>query len=680
VRSGNSIWEKKVASKIFASSFSFRHVSVALIIALLVASTVLMAMPQAAAQSSLSITSPPAGTSGNVGDVVFVAGRSDTSYGLVQVYWDSITSWDGAVGLLAEANSVRIYYNITIVIPETTNGTHNIIVRDVTENYSTEVTFQVQPKLTLTPNRGFPGETITARGNGFAAALPISLTLESTTLVPDVFFILTTSPDNVVTTNRGSFEANFTIISADGFQPDSYTVAAIDPNSYLIVDVPIDVEVPDTFHWPVADFTYSPTSPVAGEEVFFDASGSVDPDGNLTSYFWDIRRGLNASLIDSSLNASPVFSYSFPEPDVYDVALVVTDDNSLTNSIMRQITVIQEFALTIQVDGSGSTDLGVGVHSFEEGSIVNATAYPSDGWMLNCWLLNGQNVSANNTFTGVLIADSSLTAVFTEIPSEPFPPAYLLALVGGGAGAAGLGYYAYRRVHPKPDKDAGKDAKKSGDENKKQRRRRKKARLELMLVEPARTVTGGMASNVKLRIKNVGPDLVADVHCSVLSSYGLNLENKLEKIPLIHPDESVVRFFRFAVSRNVNRGEYKLRFTAEGDHAQTVVKTFTVRAIRIGLLTDPRKRQQLMHYRKWLSSNSLAWDELHNADNVMRLLSYDVVLVAPALELPAKWSRVLRSFVDNDRVLLKPRTDDSVEGKISEKILALLKNDVGGTI
>jgi hypothetical protein len=193
------------------------------------------------------------------------------------------------------------------------------------------------------------------------------------------------------------------------------------------------------------------------------------------------------------------------------------------------------------------------------------------------------------------------------------------------------------------------------------------------MLDYPQNVVGGMTANAKLRIKNLGPDSTTNVQVSALSSPGLNLENKTEKASSIQPGEYSVKVFKFNVSQNVNRGEYTLRFAAEGDCAQRAVETATVRAVKIGLLADPEKEQQLTHYREWLSSNSLTWDELHNADNVMKLLSYDVILVAPDLELPAKWTRVLQSFVDNNHVLVKPKQKDRVESEITEKILELLK-------
>ena len=46
---------------------------------------------------------------------------------------------------------------------------------------------------------------------------------------------------------------------------------------------------------PVASFTFSPTSPTVNQVVTFDASGSFDPDGTISSYRWDLN---NDGVID----------------------------------------------------------------------------------------------------------------------------------------------------------------------------------------------------------------------------------------------------------------------------------------------------------------------------------------------------------------------------------------------
>jgi len=73
---------------------------------------------------------------------------------------------------------------------------------------------------------------------------------------------------------------------------------------------------------PVARFTFTPEDPEVGELVFFDASGSSDYDGMITSYRW--------SFGDGHTDTGVTVSHIYEEPARYPVELIVTDDDGLT--------------------------------------------------------------------------------------------------------------------------------------------------------------------------------------------------------------------------------------------------------------------------------------------------------------------------------------------------------------
>jgi PKD repeat protein len=82
---------------------------------------------------------------------------------------------------------------------------------------------------------------------------------------------------------------------------------------------------------PVADFTYSPTSPKVGDNVQFTDSSS-DPEGKgLTSWLWDFGNG------DTSTLKSPTHKYQ--KAGQYVVNLTVTDDVGATTSTTKIINV-----------------------------------------------------------------------------------------------------------------------------------------------------------------------------------------------------------------------------------------------------------------------------------------------------------------------------------------------------
>ncbi|MEW5826575.1 MAG: PKD domain-containing protein [Candidatus Bipolaricaulota bacterium] len=71
---------------------------------------------------------------------------------------------------------------------------------------------------------------------------------------------------------------------------------------------------------PIADFSYAPLAPIAGQPVTFDASPSVDFDGGIVLYAWDLDG-------DGRVDAEGrEISYAFAAAGRYTIALTVTDD------------------------------------------------------------------------------------------------------------------------------------------------------------------------------------------------------------------------------------------------------------------------------------------------------------------------------------------------------------------
>ncbi len=84
---------------------------------------------------------------------------------------------------------------------------------------------------------------------------------------------------------------------------------------------------------PTASFTFSPANPDPGQNVTFNAAGSSDPDGTITSYSWNFGDGTTASV------ATPSVTKSYAAAGVYTVTLTVTDNVGATGTTTRTITV-----------------------------------------------------------------------------------------------------------------------------------------------------------------------------------------------------------------------------------------------------------------------------------------------------------------------------------------------------
>ncbi|MFC6943259.1 PKD domain-containing protein [Salinirubellus sp. GCM10025818] len=84
---------------------------------------------------------------------------------------------------------------------------------------------------------------------------------------------------------------------------------------------------------PIASFEFTPTDPVAGETVTFDASGSMAPGSTIQSFEWDVDAD---GTVDKTGETATT---TFGSAGAHSVTLTVTDDNGESDSASRQITV-----------------------------------------------------------------------------------------------------------------------------------------------------------------------------------------------------------------------------------------------------------------------------------------------------------------------------------------------------
>jgi len=97
---------------------------------------------------------------------------------------------------------------------------------------------------------------------------------------------------------------------------------------------------------PVADFSYSPPSPLAGEAVSF-TDKSYDPDGSIVYWHWDFGDG---KTFDYAHPGS--ITYVYTSPGTYTVTLTVRDDKGAENSTSRIIQVKAQQAVSTPTETS----------------------------------------------------------------------------------------------------------------------------------------------------------------------------------------------------------------------------------------------------------------------------------------------------------------------------------------
>ena len=84
---------------------------------------------------------------------------------------------------------------------------------------------------------------------------------------------------------------------------------------------------------PLASARVSPAAPTVGQAVSFDASGSSDPDGTITTYAWTFGDGQGSN--------QAVVSHTYAQAGTFPITLTVTDNRGATGVASGQITVTQ---------------------------------------------------------------------------------------------------------------------------------------------------------------------------------------------------------------------------------------------------------------------------------------------------------------------------------------------------
>jgi hypothetical protein len=136
---------------------------------------------------------------------------------------------------------------------------------------------------------------------------------------------------------------------------------------------------------PTAEFTTSPSSPTAGEQVTFDASGSSDSDGSIASYSWDLDGDGQEDATGQT--ATTTFSSTGDKT----VELTVTDDVGATATATKTVSVSEpsttgEVQYRVNVGGPAITvDGGVDWSADTSGSVSQylATTPPDGGQIPN---------------------------------------------------------------------------------------------------------------------------------------------------------------------------------------------------------------------------------------------------------------------------------------------------------
>jgi hypothetical protein len=181
---------------------------------------------------------------GPVGTEVELSGIDFTDYEDITIEFD-----DDEVDIESGDDETDSYgeFECTIIIPESTAGEHTITVTDES-GVEAEAEFTVEPQITVTPDEGAPGDTVTVDGTGFGEDVDVTIEFDGDEVAEDA------SDDD------GSFAVTFTL-PAKG--PGTYEIRAEDEDGNED-DVGFDITL---------EINLSRTTGNVGSEVAVSGSG-----------------------------------------------------------------------------------------------------------------------------------------------------------------------------------------------------------------------------------------------------------------------------------------------------------------------------------------------------------------------------------------------------------------------
>lgn len=144
---------------------------------------------------------------------------------------------------------------------------------------------------------------------------------------------------------------------------------------------------------PIADYTADPKSGKAPLEVTFNASVSVDPDGNIINYEW--------SFGDSSTGSGATVTNTYKSAGDYTVTLTVTDNDGVTDSVSGTINVKRASQKELEIIESSFYERDFLGYAKIEGQAKNTSGHVWDYAELYIKLYNEKDSLLNSLMTNI---------------------------------------------------------------------------------------------------------------------------------------------------------------------------------------------------------------------------------------------------------------------------------------
>ena len=270
-------------------------------------------------------------------------------------------------------------------------------------------------------------------------------------------------------------------------------------------------------------------------------------------------------------------------------------------------------------------------------------------------------IESIDSFGNLAISD-----VFSYLVNEPAITLDLVLVVALGGSGVTLGSFGvYRaliqaksmssnKIKEKAKKKNRKEEKQEEEENRERKSESKKGKpyLKVKISVPP-TLIATKSYKAEIIIVNEGLVAAKNIQTKVDATPGLNLEKKIGgELKELKVGEKKLITFPFKASEQLEKGIYKLSFEVENKNTKDRIYSRYLRGLKIGILLGSDKFSQMNSFQQWLKEHEYVWDELSKVDDYLKLRRYDLLILAPDLELGKKEIKIISKFVGNGQSLL----------------------------
>ena len=339
--------------------------------------------------------------SGNVGDTVSVTGTGFNAGASISLYWNGATS--SFTSLTATGSGTL---SGSFPVPAAPKGTYTI----TTSSGFGSATFQINPKIVITPTTGGVGDAASITGTGFAASSTVVISVGNQN-------ITATNPSTITTGPTGSFSCTLVMPSIPS---GNNTVQATDGAVNYAV----------TTFTTAPKISINPTIGGAGDNIIISGTG-FSPVKPITFTIDGVALTVSPSTVTSDLNgAFSNVSFVFPPLSGGTHTIKATDPDGHYNT--ASLTMLTKITITpitgtvgtqITVTGSGfAPSAPVSIYWDTGASPVTSVTSSSTGTISGLTFNAPPSAKGIHTIKAQDTSSNSATASFTTTPKIVLTP------------------------------------------------------------------------------------------------------------------------------------------------------------------------------------------------------------------------------------------------------------------